>query len=189
MCLPRLGWRFFCPLVISVYRPNIHAHTRFAKDIFRSRGERDSVVDLVTRDVCIGPQSMPLPELPNEALRSVVSVARVTGRRVVSSARCAQRSTAWTDKGATSAVFLTLGCESKAIMKMDKKKYLSAIPPSTSKREAGRRGVWGLTCSNIQTPSNCVHSFTSHFLYMKAGSNRALSRYPRRTECSYAFDF
>ena len=27
VCLPRLGWRFFCPPGISVYRPNIHAHT------------------------------------------------------------------------------------------------------------------------------------------------------------------
>jgi hypothetical protein len=51
-----------------MYWPNIHVHTRFAKVIFRSRGERDPVVGLVTREACIGPQSMPLPELPNEAL-------------------------------------------------------------------------------------------------------------------------
>jgi hypothetical protein len=66
-CLPRLGWGFFCPPGISVYRPNIHAHTRFAKYVFRLRRERDPVVGLVTRDACIGPQSMPLHELPNEA--------------------------------------------------------------------------------------------------------------------------
>lgn len=62
VCLPRLGWGFFCPPGISVYRPNIHAHTRFAKYIFRLRRERDPVVGLVTREACIGLQSMTLPE-------------------------------------------------------------------------------------------------------------------------------
>jgi hypothetical protein len=75
------GGDFFCPPGISVYRPNIHAHTRFAKYIFRLRRERDPVVGLVTCDACIGSQSMPLPKLPNEALECLSHLVTETERK------------------------------------------------------------------------------------------------------------